>query len=186
MTSVFIYRKVVKEMYKVKLYPYKWAKICFSKIYFGTDWKEVQKTLGKPQRRYMEIGSNDFNYILIQFGKHRWNYRNRKPIKGDFVEDRDNIRFVYKDYKLCSLEVIGRGAVHLDDEYLKLNIPLNERTDEDAIYDEIFEKMKVCILQEFGMIIKLYGNTTYNIYEKNEFEEDVKSYRMLFDVSYKN
>lgn len=172
-------------MYKVKLYPYKWAKICFTKINFGSTWEEVQAILGKPKKRYMESDSKDFNSILIQFGKHRWNYRNHKPIKGDFLEDRDNVRFIYKDYKLCSLEVIGRGAVHLADEYLERNIPLGERTDEDVIYDNIFDKMKVCILGDFGMIIQMYGNTKYILSDKNEFKENVESYRMVYGVIHK-
>lgn len=172
-------------MYKVKLYPYQWAKICFTKINFGSTWEEVQAILGKPKKRYMEIDSKDFNSILIQFGKHRWNYRNRKPIKGDFLEDRDNVRFIYKDYKLCSLEVIGRGAVHLADEYLELNIPLGGRTDEDVIYDKIFDKMKVCILGDFGIIIQMYGNTKYILSDKNEFKENVESHRMVYGVIHK-
>lgn len=172
-------------MYKVKLYPYQWAKISFTKINFGSTWEEVQAILGKPKKRYMEIDSKDFNSILIQFGKHRWNYRNHKPIKGDFLEDRDNVRFIYKDYKLCSLEVIGRGAVHLADEYLELNIPLGGRTDEDVIYDKIFDKMKVCILGDFGIIIQMYGNTKYILSDKNEFKENVESYRMVYGVIHK-
>ena len=153
----------------IELYPYEWVQINGYRLKFGCSWKETQSLLGKPEHRYMSFDFNDYKKILKSSGKYRKDYCNHKPIKGEFLEERKNLYFFYENYNLKAIEVLGKGVVQLSDEYLTKHSYLIQRTEFDKTDDEIFDKMKICILREYGMIIKMYRHTEYIVCSKSEF-----------------
>ncbi len=159
----------------ITLFPYEGIKLWNKYIPFEATWQAVQEILGKPEHRYMDFGPEDSDDIVDDNGYYKNDYRNEAPIKEDFFEERNEVKFVYRNNCLCSIEPIGEYSIIYGDIVFNSNgIDECEMCKKKYTVKE-YKKGHKFAVKELGLVGSCRANLgLYQLCSKNEFDSKLE------------
>ena len=101
--------------------PFRGVEIDGAYVSFGTHWQAVEEKLGAPEHRYVGYTPDDALMILGKRGEHIQDYLDVPLPKGGFEEERNGIRFIYRDFLLVTVWVSGETVVAVGEVLLHGN-----------------------------------------------------------------
>lgn len=167
----------------ITLFPFDGIEFQDKYIKFNSDWRTVENILGQPEHRYMDFDIFDFEDIVDEEGHYKYDYRIEAPIKKNFFEEHNGIRFVYHNNKLCSIEPDNSYYVRYNDVLLH-NKGFEEHKQCKELYTlkEYIKGRKFAVM-DLGVIgTRKEGFGFQKIYSKDEFGKTIELMELLGEI----
>lgn len=164
----------------ITLFPFEGMRLWDKYIPFKATWQVVQILLGIPEHRYLEFGPEDMDNIVDDDGNYINDFRSRVPAKSDFFEERNGIKFVYRNNNLCCIEPDFSYCV-VSDNFKFSGNGMDEcercKNKHNVI---VYDKQYKFAVEDLGLIGSYrIADGLYKLYSKEEFDNTIRAIKIL-------
>lgn len=169
-------------MSELIVYPFKGIMVNGQYVPFESDWKTVERILGKPEHRYVGYTPEEALAILQRRGEHIRDYKDDVLPKGDFEEDRQGILFIYREFCLYCVQPDSSYTVFIEGNMFKGNGMDDFAVCYDKYETEVYEYFHKFSVKELGMICSSRARGgQYEFYSAIGFVEECVLHRVAHD-----
>ena len=168
----------------ITLFPFEGILLFDKYIPFNATWQVVQILLGIPEHRYLDFDINDMDDIVGDAGNYINDFNSRIPTKSDFFEERNGVKFVYRNNNLCCIEpdcsysvvsknfkFSGNGVDECDRCKNKHNVI-------------VYAKQQKFAVKDLGLIGRYCISCgLYKQYSKEEFDNTMKIIKFINNIT---